>query len=70
MIVNEKDLLNLEGVQNWLAGDTDWFDLPEATRDALYEHYTVTDPIMPYGVQKARTGDPDQWIAIRLEKLL
>jgi len=24
---------------------------------------------MPYGIQKARTGDPDEWIADRLYEL-
>lgn len=69
-MMNEKDLLNLEGVRSWLEGDIDWYDMPQATQDALYEHYTVTDPIMPYGIMKARTGDPDVWIANRLERLV
>ena len=30
--------------------------------DALFDYYA---PDMPYGVAKARTGDPDQWIADR-----
>lgn len=35
------------------------------TYDRLYDFYT-TNGEMPYGVAKARTGDPDQWIAERL----
>jgi len=33
----------------------------------LYEHY-CNNGEMPYGVAKARTGDPMQWIGDRLEK--
>lgn len=32
----------------------------------LYEHY-CNNGEMPYGVAKARTGDPNQWIAERIE---
>lgn len=65
--MKEQDLLKLEGVAKWLEGDSDYYDLPDATRDALYEFY---QPEMPYGVQKARTGDPDTWILNRLERLV
>lgn len=33
--------------------------------EALYEYYFDD---MPYGVQKARTGDPYEWIGQRLEE--
>ena len=33
----------------------------------LYEFYRLD---MPYGVQKARTGDPDEWLANELEFLI
>ena len=33
--------------------------------DALYDYYSANGE-MPYGVQKARTGDPDEWVADRL----
>ena len=64
--MKEKDLLNLDGVAKWLEGEIDFYDLPVQTRDTLYDFYQ-TD--MPYGVQKARTGDPDEWILRQLEKL-
>ena len=35
------------------------------TMERLFDHYT-TNGEMPYGVAKARTGDPDQWIANRI----
>jgi hypothetical protein len=64
--MKEKDLLNLTGVRLFLEGDLGFYDLPAATRDALYEFYL---PDMPYGTAKARTGDPDVFILRRLEKL-
>ena len=30
--------------------------------EKLYEYFTFTTALMPYGVAKARTGDPDVWI--------
>lgn len=40
-------------------------EIESDTFDKLFDHYT-TNGEMPYGVAKARTGDPDQWIADRL----
>lgn len=34
--------------------------------EELYEYY-LNSGQMPYGVAKARTGDPDQWILEQLE---
>jgi len=36
---------------------------------ALYRHW-LDDGEMPIGVAKARTGDPDVWIADKLEEYL
>jgi hypothetical protein len=65
-MMNEKDLLKIEGVMAFVEGG-DWYDLPQATQDTLYEHFL---PEMSYGIAKARTGDPDVWIAERLSRLL
>jgi hypothetical protein len=65
--MKEQDLLKLEGVAKWLEGEIDFYDMPVLTRDALYDFYQTE---MPYGVQKARTGDPDTWILNRLERLV
>jgi len=35
--------------------------------DALYDHYSMSGE-MPYGVAKARDGDPYEWVAERFEK--
>ena len=48
-----------------ICGDTDIFR--SGYYDKLFDHYM---PDMPYGVAKARTGDPDQWILDRLEEEL
>jgi hypothetical protein len=49
----------------------EWFanggDLSTKLYLELYEYY-VSNGEMPYGVAKARTGDPLQWIMDRLEK--
>jgi len=37
-------------------------DLSDALYDALYDYYHHD---MPYGVQKARTGDPHEWVSDR-----
>ena len=69
MMNDTKDLLKLEGVVAFVEGDIDWYDLPEAVRDTVYTHFLESGE-MPYGVAKARTGDPDQWIAERLARFL
>ena len=44
-------------------------DLDDHLFDALYDYYCDTGD-MPYGVQKARTGDPMEWVAQNLESHL
>lgn len=46
-----------------VCGDADIFNV--GYYDKLFEYYA---PDMPYGVAKARTGDPDEWILNRLEE--
>ena len=41
-------------------------DLDDNLYDALYDYYCESGE-MPYGTQKARTGDPMRWVAERLE---
>ena len=40
-------------------------EIEQDTFDKLFDHY-CNNGEMPYGVAKARTGDPYQWIAERL----
>jgi hypothetical protein len=44
-------------------------DLDKDLYDALYDYYCDTGD-MPYGVQKARDGDPMEWVASNLESHL
>jgi len=44
-------------------------DLDEHLYDALFDYYCDTGD-MPYGVQKAREGDPHEWVAQNLESHL
>lgn len=43
-------------------------ELSEELYEFLFEHYTVIDPIMPYGAMKARTGDPYVWLRAQVAK--
>lgn len=61
-----KDVTKFPGVISFIQGDIDYEDLPKSTKEALYEYYVFEDPLMPYGVSKGRTGDPDDWIAQHL----
>jgi hypothetical protein len=42
-------------------------DIVEEHFDELYEHF-CNNGEMPYGVAKARTGDPAAWLVDRLEE--
>ena len=43
-----------------------WAHEDDWTPTFLYEHYMDE---MPYGVSKARDGDPDNWLADRFEAI-
>jgi hypothetical protein len=45
-----------------------WSACAEIHFDQLYEHFLATGE-MPYGVAKARDGDPMQWISDRLDEI-
>ena len=49
-----------EAFESVMRGESMLFDHDEFY-DELYEHY-VSSGEMPYGIAKARDGDPDQWI--------
>lgn len=54
-------------LRDFVAGKIEFWDLPEILVDKLYDFFRDE---MPIGIQKARTGDPDVWIADRLEQML
>ena len=43
-------------------------ELPDDAYDYFYEYYTSTGE-MPYGVAKARTGDPYNWLSDKIGQL-
>lgn len=59
--------LELDEVRKFVRGELDFYELLQTIQDNLMEFYI---PLMPYGTAKARTGDPDIWIADRLAKYL
>ena len=40
----------------------------EPVYDDLYDYF-VEQGAMPYGIMKARTGDPCEWIILKLEEM-
>ena len=48
--------------------DGDIYDDTDLYSD-LYEYYSTDPDYMPYGIQKARDGDPVVWITERLDDL-
>lgn len=44
-------------------------ELPEVLFDKLFDHY-CNNGEMPYGVAKARTGDPYTWVVDHMAELL
>ena len=51
----------------FIAGDLDFYGTP--AYDKLYEYFCNSGE-MPYGIAKARTGDPDLWMLEKLEEQL
>ena len=62
--LTERDARTLTAVIN--RGD-DFADLPERIWMTLYAYWL--DHGMPYGIAKARTGDPYQWIQNEMVKV-
>ena len=51
-------------VPDYISGKLDFYD--STAYDKLYEYFAFSGE-MPYGIAKARTGTPDEWILDRLE---
>ena len=54
-----------EEMQIFIDGEMDFFG--STAYEKLYEYFTTTLGEMPYGVAKARTGEPDLWILEQLD---
>lgn len=55
----------LETLKKVASGETHWDDMSEGLQERVYDFYLHE---MPYGVAKARTGDPYQWCERRLRQ--
>jgi hypothetical protein len=62
--IGRRDLI--DQLEQVVRGNLDLFDAADLY-DILFQYYSDE---MPYGIQKARTGDPDQWILNRLTSTL
>ena len=62
------DSVEIALIPAYIGGDIDFYG--SSAYEKLYEYFTAETGEMPYGVAKARTGDPDLWILDRLEELL
>jgi hypothetical protein len=58
----EKDQDLLQELTDFTLG----YDVSEKTDEYLYNHFA---PEMPYGTQKARDGDPIEWVVLRMENI-
>ena len=65
--VKEIDRKHFGDVTRWVRGEID--PVKALSQDFYYELYVLFLPEMPYGVAKAREGDPDQWIMDELEEI-
>lgn len=61
-LLDEREIMILESC---IAGDADLYLDHQDLFSKLYEYYGDE---MPVGVAKARTGDPDAWILMRVER--
>ena len=63
-------MLNADQVKEIAAQQKAGIPVVDERFDELYEYYCTISPVpMPYGVAKARTGDPYQWIENQLNEL-
>tara|TARA_R110000868_G_scaffold69803_1_gene205797 strand:- start:709 stop:963 length:255 start_codon:yes stop_codon:yes gene_type:complete len=72
--MDKQPAITVEGILSKYSADYDKFkaggniDENQDFIDALYEYYSNSGE-MPYGIQKARDGDPYEWITDRLDTM-
>ena len=59
----------IDAMPQYIAGDDDDEFYASTAFYKLYEYFVFKTTEMPYGVAKARTGDPDAWILQRLDRV-
>jgi len=52
------------GMPVFISGEADFYGT--SAFEKLYEYFAFETGEMPYGIAKARTGDPDLWILEQL----
>ena len=55
-------------MSSYIDGTVDFYDTEAYNK--LYEYLAFEACLMPYGVAKARTGDPDEWILNHVESCI
>ena len=56
----------IENMPEYISGEKEFYGT--TAFDKLFEHFAFDTAEMPYGVAKARTGDPDTWILDKVEE--
>ena len=56
----------IENMPEYISGEKEFYGT--AAFDKLFEHFAFYTAEMPYGVAKARTGDPDTWILEKVDE--
>ncbi len=56
----------IESMPEYISGEKEFYGT--AAFDKLFEHFAFDTAEMPYGVAKARTGDPDTWILEKVDE--
>jgi len=64
--LNVQEIEDMDGFLNHSQPSWDFYDHPAYQK--LYEYFAFESCEMPYGIAKARTGDPDSWILEYLEE--
>ena len=55
----------IKKMPEYINGTREFYGTPAFEK--LFEHFAFDTAEMPYGVAKARTGDPDTWILDKME---
>ena len=64
--LNVQEIEDMDGFLNRSQPSWDFYD--HSAYQKLYEYFAFESCEMPYGIAKARTGDPDSWILEYLEE--
>jgi hypothetical protein len=60
--------VEIDNMPLYLSNDFDFYG--SSAYEKLYFHFTAETAEMPYGIAKAKTGDPDLWILEHIENLM